>query len=352
MGNNGKNILRGGAGIFTGRYLLVPAFTELQQNGTTGRVIHQNFNGLLLGLPPAFWLDPNDPENTGVPLPASATLLEDSLKAPETIQASLGFTRALGNTGLYMDIEGIYAKGDNEITVRDTNWNGNDDPTRPNPYWNQINKYGNEGRSEYKAVVLGLNGTFGAGHLVTSSLTWTDKKNISDDFSPVFPYGYPSDPANMEAEFGRSRGADDLRLVMSGVFRLPLNFNLGATYIYGTGQPWNQIVAYDYNGDGKTSDRIPGVKRNDEDGPRFSQFNLRVSWTLELKGGTGLEFIAEAFNVFNTVNNDVTSVDNFIWLLGPTLANPDIPVVENPNYGQYRDALDPLEIQLGIRWQF
>jgi len=351
MGNNGKNILRGGAGIFTGRYLLVPAFTELQQNGTTGLVIHQNINGMFLGLPPAFWLDPNDPENTGVPLQASATLLEDSLKAPETIQASLGFTRALGNTGLYMDIEGIYAKGDDEITVRDTNWNGNDDPTRPNPYWTQINKYTNDGRSEYKAVVLGLNGTFGAGHVLTSSLTWADKKNISDDFSPVFPYGYPSDPADMEAEFGRSRGADELRVVMSGIFRLPLNFNLGATYIYGTGQPWNQIVAYDYNADGKTSDRLPGVERNSMDGPRFSQFNLRVSWTLQLANG-GLEFIAEAFNVFNTVNLDVTSVDNFIWLLGPTLADPDIPVVENPNYGQYRDALDPLEIQLGIRWQF
>ena len=111
-------------------------------------------------------------------------------------------------------------------------------------------------------------------------------------------------------------------------------------------------MAYDYNGDGKTSDRLPGVKRNDEDGPRFSQFNLRVSWTLGLKGGSGLEFIAEAFNLFNTVNLDVTSINNFIWLAGPTLANPDIPVVENPDYGQYRDALDPLEIQLGVRWQF
>ena len=351
IGNDGKNIVRGGAGIFTGRYLLVPAFTELQQNGTTGRIVRSNVNGLLYGLPPAFWLDPADPENTGIPLPIDATLLDDSLKAPETVQASLGYTRALGDTGLYLEIEGIYADGDNEIAIRDTNWNGNDNPGRPNPFYNQINKYGNEGRSKYKAVIVGLNGTFGRGHLLTSSLTWADKKNISDDFSPVFPSGYPSDPADMENEWGRSRGADDWRLVMSGVFRLPANFSIGTTYIYGTGQPWNPIMGYDFNADGKVSDRLPGVERNSMDGPRFSQFNLRVSWTLPLANG-GLEFIAEAFNLFNTVNLDVTSVDNFEFFAGPTLANPGIPVVENPNFGQYRDTLDPLEIQLGIRWQF
>ena len=352
IGNDGKNILRGGAGIFTGRYLLVPAFSELQQNGTTGRIVRQNLNGLILGLPPAFWIDPADPENTGIPLGIDSVLLEDSLKAPETLQASLGYTRALGNTGLYLDIEGLYADGDNEITVRDTNWNGNQDPGRPDPAWNQINKYGNEGRSKYTAVIVGVNGTFGSGHLLTSSLTWADKKNISDDFSPVFPTGYPSDPANMEAEYGRSRGTEDFRFVTSGVFRLPANFSLGATYIYGTGQPWNRIMGYDFNGDGKNSDRLPGVDRNSMDGPRFSQFNLRFSWTLNIKGGSGLEFIAEAFNLFNTVNIDVNSVDNFEFVAGPTLANPDIPVVENPNFGQYRDALDPLEIQLGVRWQF
>ena len=138
----------------------------------------------------------------------------------------------------------------------------------------------------------------------------------------------------------------------SGVFRLPANFSLGATYIYGTGQPWNRIMGYDFNGDGKNSDRLPGVDRNSMDGPRFSQFNLRFSWTLNIKGGSGLEFIAEAFNLFNTVNIDVNSVDNFEFVAGPTLANPNIPVVENPNFGRYRDSLDPLEIQLGIRWQF
>jgi hypothetical protein len=97
INNDGKNILRGGAGIFTGRYLLVPAFSELQQNGTTGRVVQQNTDGfalcLIFGIPLEFCpfppLNPADLENSGVPGQASATLLEDSLVAPETIQASM-----------------------------------------------------------------------------------------------------------------------------------------------------------------------------------------------------------------------------------------------------------------------
>jgi hypothetical protein len=347
MGNDGKSVLRGGAGIFTGRYLLVPAFSELQQNGTTGRVVGTNFNGLIFGLPPEFWLDLDDPENTGLPQPIAATILEDSLKAPESWQASLGFTQALGDTGLYLDLEGLYAEGKNEIFTRDINWNGNDDPTRPNGDYGQINQYGNDGHSEYWAGILSLNGTFGAGHVLTSSLTWSEKKNLSDDFSPVFPFGYPNDPADPEGEWGFSRGHEDLRFVLSGVFRLPANFSLGATYIYGSGQPWNRLVGVDVNGDGKNSDRLPGVARNDEEGPTFSQFNLRVTWTI-----AGLDIIAEAFNLFNETNYDVNSINNFEFLSYPTFATPDAPIVENPAFGTYSATLQPLEIQLGLRYRF
>jgi len=352
LGNNGKSVLRGGVGMFTGRYLLVPAFTELQQNGTTGRVLHTNVNGALFGLPPEYWLDPNNPENTGIPSPIDASILEDSLKAPQSTQVSLGFTQALGNTGLYVDLEGLYVEGKKEIFLRDKNWNGNDDPTRPNSGYRQINTYTNDGHSEYFAGILSLNGTFGKGHMLTSSVTWSEKKNLSDDFSPVFQSGYPSDPADPENEWGFSRGHEDLRFVLSGMFRLPANFALGATYIYGTGQPWNPIIGVDYNGDAKISDRFEGVDRNSMDGPSFSQFNLRVTWTIPFGDHDGLDLIAEAFNLFNTTNYDVTSVDNAEYLSHPTMANPELPAIANPNFGEYRATLAPLEVQLGLRYRF
>ncbi len=108
-----------------------PAFVELQQNRTAaGAILQQRLNSCLLGLPPDFWLDANDPENTGLLLPPNVSLLQDSLEAPEALQTSLGFTQRLGDTGLYLDVEGIYSEGDNEIVLSDTNWRGNDDPGR------------------------------------------------------------------------------------------------------------------------------------------------------------------------------------------------------------------------------
>ena len=123
-------------------------------------------------------------------------------------------------------------KGDDEIIIRDVNWKGNSAAgcvgtaatCRPNPTRNQINWYTNEGRSEYKAFVASLNGTLKGGHLVTASFTVADKKNINDDFSPALT-DYPNDPADIEAEWGRSRADERFRFVTSAVIRLPLQLH-------------------------------------------------------------------------------------------------------------------------------
>ncbi|RLE16495.1 MAG: hypothetical protein DRJ14_08410, partial [Acidobacteria bacterium] len=187
--------------------------------------------------------------------------------------------------------------------------------------------------------------------LVTASLTIGSKKNISDDFSPVFPYGYPSDPANIDGEWGRSRNDERVRLVLSGVFHLPWNMIVAPIYEYGSGQPWNHRLGYDFNGDGKNSDRPEGVTRNSEHGPLYRNLSLRITKTFVFGAGR-LDVIVEGFNVFNTVNYDVTSVDAAEFFAGPTLANPAAAYVPNPNFGNYRATLNPREIQLGLRYHW
>lgn len=349
LSGDGRSVLRGGAGLFAGRYLLVPQFTEEQQNGVTGRVTRTNVALPQFGI----FIDPNDPENTGFALNPDITLMEDSLRTPESLQASLGFTQRLGDTGLYADLEGVWVEGHNEIVIRDQNFGGNQNPVRLNPSYNQINVYSNEGHSEYKAVVLSVNGTFGdAGHLVTASATYSDKKNIADDFSPAFPTGYPSDPANIEGEFGRSRSDEEFRVVISGVFFAPWDITVAPILEYGTGQPWNHILGYDFNGDGKNSDRPAGVDRNSMDGPEFKSVSLRLSKAFRIGDAGELEVIVEGFNLFDWTNYDVTSVDNAEFFSGPTLANPTAAYVNNPNFGNYRATLNPREVQLGLRYRF
>lgn len=347
---DGTNVLRGGAGLFTGRFLLVPALTELQQNGESGRVTFTRINGALLGLP-ALALDPTRPTTTGIVSKPAIALLAPDLVAPESTQISLGYTMKLGASRLFLDTEAIYVEGDNEIVIRDINWNGNATRTRPITAFDQVNMYTNDGHSEYKALVFSLNGNIRRNDLVTASITLADKQNISDDFSPDFPTGYPNDPANIEAEYGRARGDERYRIVLSGVFHAPWGLTVAPIYEYGSGQPWTERTGYDFNGDGKNSDRPNGVGRNEQDGPPFRQLSLRLTKDFNVIMGT-LQIIAEAFNVTDVTNYDVQSVNGGRFLSGPTAANPALAAVPNPRFGQFNATLPPREFQLGVRWIF
>jgi hypothetical protein len=348
---DGTSVFRGGAGRFIGRMLLVPALTELQQNGETGRVTFTRINGALLGFP-ALALDPNNPRNTGIVSKPAIALLAPDYHAPESTQASVGYTMKLGSSRLYLDTEGVYVEGDEEIVIRDVNWTGNATRTRPRTAFDQINMYTNEGRSKYQALVLSLNGNIRQTDLITASVTYANKKNISDDFSPDFPTGYPNDPADIDAEYGRSRSDERYRVVLSGLFRAPWGITVAPIFEYGSGQPWTERLGYDFNGDGKNSDRPTGVGRNEQDGPEFKQLSLRVMKGFSFGGRGRVEAIAEVFNLTNTVNYDVQSVNGGRYLSGPTAANPALAFVPNPRYGQFSSTLPPREFQLGLRWLF
>ena len=167
---DGSHVVRGGVGLFAGRFLLVPSFTEIQQNGVTGRKIL-----IRVSVPPFFPLNPSNPTGTGFPLTVSPSLLDTSFVNPRSTQATLGYTFRLGDTGLFADLEGIYVKGEDEIIIRDKNFAGNaaiaaGQPARPNPSYTQINTYTNEGRSEYKALVASLNGTIAGKHILSASV--------------------------------------------------------------------------------------------------------------------------------------------------------------------------------------
>lgn len=350
LDGNGTHVVRGGAGIFTGRFLLVPAAAELQQNGYTGRIIQQRLNGAAVGVP-ALALDPANPATTGIALPRDVSRLADSFVSPHSTQLTAGYTVRLGKSGLYADFEGVHVRGEDEIIVRDTNWSGNATRTRIVPAFNQINTYGNEGYSRYTAFVSSVNGTIRGGHLFTAALTVASKKNINDDFSPAVT-DYPNDPADIAAEYGRSRADERVRFVTSGVFKLPARFQLAPIFEYGSGQPWNRRLGYDFNGDGKLSDRATRVAKFDQDGPNFVSLNVRLQYALPLGGRAKADLVAEAFNLFNRTNYDVNSLLNGEFLSGPTAANPAAVAVPNPRYGQYTATLPPREAQLGVRLTF
>jgi len=349
MNGDGRNVLRGGAGRFIGRFLLVPALTERQQNGVTGRVTYTRINGALFGIP-ALALDPTHPTTTGIVSKPAIALLSPDYHSPEADQATLGYSMRLGASRIVFDTEAVYVDGKDEIVIHDINWSGNATHTRPITQYDQVNMYSNDGHSKYKALVFSLNGNVRKNDLLTASVTLANKKNISDDFSPDFPTGYPNDPAALESEYGRARGDERYRVVLSGIFHAPWDVAVSPIFEYGSGQPWTHRLGYDYNGDGKNSDRPADVGRNTEKGPKFRQLSLRLTKAFNVGPMGHFEAIAEAFNLTNFKNFDVQSVQAGQFLSGPTIANPKAAYVNNPRFGQYTATLMPREIQLGLRW--
>ncbi len=340
LSGDGREVLRAAVGRYVGRVFLLGTGYELIYNGERGRELRRNVSVPDLGL----WLDPADPEHTGYALAPDIQLLADDLEAPESLQASLGFSHRLGSSGLALDLEGVWVDTAKLMVGRDRNWAGNATPGRVNPDYTEIVRYSSEGRAEYRALRVGLNGTVAGGHLVAASLALVD----STGHGLVWPgIASPSDPADLEAEWGPGPTDERYRLVVSGVFRLPWGLTVAPFYEYGSGLPWNRVLGYDANGDLAFDDRDPGVGHNDQDGPPFRQLNLRLSKTFGLGPGE-LELIVEGFNVFDTTNYDVTSVVNAMYIFDPTVAG----YVPNPRFGDSTATHPPREVQLGLRYSF
>jgi hypothetical protein len=94
------------------------------------------------------------------------------------------------------------------------------------------------------------------------------------------------------------------------------------------------------------------VKRNGENGPVYRNVSLRITKTFSLPSAGHFEVIAEAFNLFNSVNYDVNSINSAQYFSGPTIVNPSAAYVPNPKFGTYSATLPAREIQLGLRWSF
>jgi hypothetical protein len=88
------------------------------------------------------------------------------------------------------------------------------------------------------------------------------------------------------------------------------------------------------------------------DGPVYRSFDMRLTKSIALGSAGNLEIVAEGFNLFNSSNYDVASIDGAEFLSGPTLANPAAAAVKNPNYGKPSATLPSREFQLGLRFAF
>ena len=172
--------------------------------------------------------------------------------------------------------------------------------------------------------------------------------------APSSRTGYPNDPANLEGEWGRAAFGRALRVVVSGVFRLPWDLTVAPIAEYGSGQPWTHRLGYDYNGDGKNSDRARRRRAQRRGRPPFRQLSLRLTKAFTLRAARATRGHRRGVQHLQhrqlRRQLDRTAAQ---YLSGPTLTNPTAAVRGEPALRQVlRDAARPRRSSSGCGWSF
>jgi Carboxypeptidase regulatory-like domain/TonB dependent receptor len=342
-----RTVIRASYGIFFERLPLRATSNALQRDGTRYRIALFPF-----GQPGA----PVFP-NVAAAFPAnflpSITTIDPNIENAYTQQAGLQIERELtSNTSLsagYLYTRGLHLILSRNINVpRFRTSAGVPNQGRPNPNFGNISRYESSGDSYYHGLLVSLNRRFK--RWIGGRVSYTLSKAI-DNTGNAFFFS-PQNNFNLRDERGRSDNDQRHVLAVSGTLAAPetggdgmwrriiAGFQLSPIFRYGSALPFNIVRGDDFNFDGNTNDRPPGVGRNAGKGFDFASFDVRLSRRIRFTEHAGLEVIAEAFNLFNRAN---LQLPNGTIGTGPT---------PSPRFGQPNGAADPRQIQFGLRLSF
>jgi len=346
---NSRTVVRAGYGIFYGRTPSILVSTAQSSNGVnvSTKIFSDSsipfYPNSLCGPPVEF---PNcPPPDTGLATPSSIYVFAPAYEEPIVQQANVNIEHAL-TSNLSVNAGWEMVKGNHLERTRDINL-GTPSPAavtisttgeivnylrypsaRPFSDFARISEFKSDAHSVYHALFIHVRKRMS--HQFEGSVSYTYSHVIDDapDINAVVPFGPDDDsllvydPKNPRID--RSSGLDDQRhlFVLSGIWQLHYANNLKpvATAILGgwqlslilsasSGKPFTGLIAADLNNDSNQfTDRLPAQGRNG--------FNLPATWTLDprlskswnIKERIRMEFMAEAFNVFNHFN--VPAVNN------------------------------------------
>ena len=346
-----KTVIRASYGIYYERIPLRATSNALQRDGTKYKVASFLFGqtgapvfpNVATAFPPGF-------------LP-SITTMDPQIKAAYTQQTNLQIERELApNTSVsvgYLHTRGLHIILQRNInaptlSAADATRLGVPNLGRPNPNFGNIHRYESSGDSYYDGLTLSLNRRFRS--WAGLRFSYTLSKAIDDAGSAFF--FTPQDNFNLRADRGLSDNDQRHVLAVSGTLAVPQErsdvlwrriaqgFQLSYIFRYGSALPFNIVRGDDRNHDTNTNDRPIGVGRNTGLGFDFASFDLRVSRYIRFTEHSGLEVMAEGFNLFNHANYQLP---NNTFGTGTT---------PNTTFGRPTSAADPRQIQFGLRLSF
>src|SRR5215510_227894 len=219
--------------------------------------------------------------------------------------------------------------------------------------------------SEWNGLLVNFNKR--TSHHFSMGVSYTWSKGIDDGPNPSFVL-IPQDSQNLKAE--RALSSDDVgqRFVLNATLAGPTNrnslvnnFQLSTIVTLQSPNYFTKFAGFDANGDiFGNNDRVGIEPRNTFKGDSYQSVDMRLSRTFKPVERMSIETIAEAFNLFNTVNvrffNTVYGAADFCPFnsaaQGCSATQKFLEGSPNPNYGTPRAVYNPRQIQFALRLRF
>jgi hypothetical protein len=386
---DGRTSIRGGYGLYFGRIINSTIYNALVNTGAAGGQTQ-------VSIAPTVATSPIFP-NVLTSAPAGAAAMQffsSNFNAPKIHQADLIFERqVLRNTTVSASY--LLSLGRRLPTFLDRNlnvptttytyaisggpFNGQTVTvpafrgTRPNTGFAQMTEISSTVKSQYNALVLQANRRFSGGLQFLANYTLAKATDLSQASVTFTANNIPYNVFDPRAEDGRSNFDVRHKFVASVVYapRIKLSskaatqlvdgWSIAPVVQYYTGRPYDGNVTGNLpnvtglpnstqggiNGSAGAN-RLPLLERNAFTGPSVWNVDLRLSRRFHIKERMNVEFLGEAFNIFNRTH--FTQVNQTMYnLIGTTLTyNTAFGALTEAGATLYRER----QIQLGLRFQF
>jgi hypothetical protein len=347
---DGKTVVRGGWGLFYDKIVYnATLYTDIDFVGVRGVALDGNdFPGGVVPFGPSNI--PTFPElftDYGFPLTFEPVVVP-GYEFAKTSQFTIGVSRQLDPT-LALDVDYIHSEGSERGKVSDLN-------ERTVPFQNSSRLFAPEFGGRLRVLES-------IGEDTYDGLQMSLRKRFSNSVQFVANYTLSEVSGNAESNFGteaecRACIGDDRdigaytndathRVVLSGIFQLPADFQFSALYQGESGRALTSFSSQDLNGNGRLNNAAPIDMTEGPNGEAPGRGNFRgdPTHTVDVRlakffrfGERNLQVMFEAFNLFNRVN----------W------GNKLQQIFESPSFGDPTGELniDQLQIQLGVRFTF
>ena len=211
--------------------------------------------------------------------------------------------------------------------------------------------------STYHSLNVALMKRFSRYYLLTANYTWSH--TIDDGGDPSLN-GTPQDAYRRYLEKANSKQDVPQRLVTTLAAESPnrgwyRNFRFAAIASAQAGSFYTLFAGSDVNHDGNANtDRVGLSGRDTYRGPALVNVDLRVARVFPIREKLNAEFMAEAFNIANTLNvTDINTVYGAADFTGAVPRNfGDGAPAPLSSFGSIRATSPPRQLQLALRLKF